>query len=329
MSIMHSLLEGFLRFAGRHQDANEVAAAAAPEPIKRDEPAEEIPLSDSLPEPALHASPSSEEAHDQGGSRDSSSSESTGAPSGGSTAPEAVSPSAPAGGASSAHGGSVAGSGDEESSESASNEHASEAAPDVPPAAPLGPEIDLLDPLSVIYSDHLRESIERDAFASASSLAQDSEIARAARLLPPELSNTLAHDIPVAYQNATSAERAARIVALRGDMPGWAKKDLEREFAAASPVTSSAASQVASRDASSATLTATLRESLQSPAKCSAAAIATTVGRAVTASRAVASPVDSQAPHVDAQPPSHRDAQPASRPAPAKALRAADSEREM
>lgn len=82
------------------------------------------------------------------------------------------------------------------------------------------------DPLAGIRSARLRDSIQRDAFRTASSDAQDSEIRSAAeRMLNLGLPFPPTPDLSPAAQQA-------RIEALHGELPTWARGDVRYDTAA-------------------------------------------------------------------------------------------------
>lgn len=82
------------------------------------------------------------------------------------------------------------------------------------------------DPLAGIRSARLRDSIQRDAFRTASSDAQDSEIRSAAeRMLNLGLPFPPTPDLSPAAQQA-------RIEALQGELPTWARGDARYDTAA-------------------------------------------------------------------------------------------------
>ena len=291
MSLMHKILEGYLRAVGRYADANEVAAASADSSRAALREMDEIPLPaplDPLP-PALvtygderdtangHAAPNTNNSSAGGGS--SASTESANAPAASVSGAESGSTHTSA----SSAGGADAGTGTEEGAErEAKPEHAQE--PTEPPQQQPSEQQSSLqdDPLQGIYSGRMRSRIESDAFRTCSGDAQDSAIVSAAdRLLSPEVRSVLNRDVsPI---DISPAARQARIDALAGEIPRWARGDLEndpavlRTLAAArdsnstSETASNSASDLASRlDASS----MCLREPADTPAAASTAMIA-------------------------------------------------------
>lgn len=117
--------------------------------------------------------------------------------------------------------------------------HAGHDSPPAEAAARHTPAPDLTDdPLAGLCSDRLRDNLSRDAFRSASSTAQDSAIVaeadRAARIaaMPDCLRDALAPfarvpDVPL--PDHSPAARAERIEALGGEIPAWAKGDLQND----------------------------------------------------------------------------------------------------
>ncbi|WP_157376339.1 hypothetical protein [Burkholderia ubonensis] len=85
-------------------------------------------------------------------------------------------------------------------------------------------DIDPMDPLSGLHSDRLRESIEREAFRSADTVAQDSAIAARARTFAERLDSG-AHELPSI--DISRAAQDARIAALNGEVPAWVRGNPE------------------------------------------------------------------------------------------------------
>lgn len=240
MSLMHHILSGSLRVLGRDRDAAEVeaAAAAASEGSRPSERSvEEIPLAapDSAPAPRMIFTESdhSAMAGAPGSSSGSSSgrSESSFSPSSSPSAPAEAGAAGSGGAASTDLTGSAGGGSAQDAGPADEKEGKPEAATDVQAQPVEQPAVtpDLhADPLAGIYSDRVRERIEQDAFRSASRTAQDSEIARrAADLLPPELRSVLQHTEP--HLDVSPAARSARIEALNGEIPRWAKGSPEHD----------------------------------------------------------------------------------------------------
>lgn len=282
MSLMHSLLAGALRFAGRHADAQEVEAAASgcgsrPAPP---EPPDEIPPSAPLePTPAalvIHgderdvASGYAAPAADVSAGSSSAGSEAANGPAAASAA------SAEAGGTATAWGGAGAGSAegeDREGKPESVQEHAA-----TPQQQPHEQPSNLHDdPLAGIHSERLRQRIESDAFKASSGAAQDSAIASAAdRLLQPELRSVLTRDVPPI--DTTPAARQARIAALGGEIPKWARGDLENDPAVIRAMSAARDSKTASNSAVNGVR---LREPAKAPAPASTAATAQRIGQRV------------------------------------------------
>lgn len=231
MTIARHLLAAAMRFAGRHRDAAEVEEAAQPGPSPREIPPDEIPPTAAAPDqPALVIHRDERDAaigHGFGG--DSPASESTSSSSAASASPTTgESASSSAGSSASAGSSSSASHRDGERSDAADRSQ----------RQPTADHLDLRhqhqpdqlpnlhdDPLAGIRSDHLRERLERDAFASASTGAQDSAIARRAdQLLPPELRGSRS-DFPASLLDTSPAARTARINALHGQLPDWVRGD--------------------------------------------------------------------------------------------------------
>lgn len=230
MTIAHNLLSGWLRFTGRHREADEIEAAASPSPALT-EKSQATPAVAASPAPKM---PAALVIH--GGDRDLSHSSSAAAAPG----PAPSSALSLAAGADAEHG---SGTGDGGSSRASSGNADGAAAgsgvapASTPAAAPttvaetLQPADLHADPLAGIYSDRMRTRIERDAFAGASSTAQDSEIAREAARLQAGLAAALRPGTPPApiLMDTSCEAQAARIAALKGQIPDWARGDLEND----------------------------------------------------------------------------------------------------
>lgn len=102
------------------------------------------------------------------------------------------------------------------------------------PGADIGADhsasrIDPADPLSGLYSPRLRDSLEREAFRTATSTAQDSVIAE--RVLSPtaqalfERAKSIGRE-PLPFDISPAAQDA-RIAALKGDIPPFARGNPE------------------------------------------------------------------------------------------------------
>lgn len=102
------------------------------------------------------------------------------------------------------------------------------------PGADIGadhnaPHIDSADPLSGLYSRRLRDSLEREAFRTATSAAQDSAIAE--RVLSPtaqalfERAKNIGRE-PLPFDISPTAQES-RIAALKGDIPPFARGNPE------------------------------------------------------------------------------------------------------
>lgn len=85
-------------------------------------------------------------------------------------------------------------------------------------------DIDPDNPLSGLRSDRLRDSLEREAFRSADSIAQDSAIAARARTFAERVDSG-AHE-PLAIDISRAAQDA-RIAALNGEVPAWVRGNPE------------------------------------------------------------------------------------------------------
>lgn len=236
MTLMHKLLAATLRAAGRHRDAAEVEEAASPEPARRPAPPELIPEMPDLPAspPARIASDDRETTARAAGSADRGSSASR-------TGPADSGPgigggdvgSSPQAGAGSGKGSSGIRPGQEEAE--AEQERLRD--PSRPGALPgqahnpaaAGPPMLADDPLAGLHSERLRERLERDAFRTASTTAQDTAIWRsAANTLPPDVLCQFKPSTP--HPGASSkAARSARIDALRGQIPEWAQGDPQND----------------------------------------------------------------------------------------------------
>lgn len=233
MTIMHHLLAGALRFAGRFRDAAEVEAAAQPAPARRLTPAEFIPPSEPLPStPAIVSYEAEHGAH--GATSPESGSASSPAPQAGGDSGSIDSTVAQAGTAGS--GGSLGGS----QTDSRQGAHAEHDDPEHAEdhghqqdshshhALPTPESHALRDPLDGIYSERFRARLEREAFAGASETAKDSAIVQTAdRLLPAEVRSLLQHDVP--NIDISTVARSARIEGLGGEMPAWAQLELFKD----------------------------------------------------------------------------------------------------
>lgn len=232
---MVDLLVGGLKAVGRHKDAAEVEARwGGGGGSKSDDPA---------PPPC-----EAEGERESGGGSVSVAVESANAPKPAAGA-EAGAASSGSGSSSEADAGSSSSSSGSSSGSSAASapgaDHADapeapaealeagpEAAPTdapVPPSESAPPPVDLAaDPLAGVFSDHMRESITKEAFASASGEARDSATAaeaaalRAAAVLTGKIR---IEDIvwPDADQDFSPAAHRARIDALGGAIPDWVK----------------------------------------------------------------------------------------------------------
>lgn len=85
--------------------------------------------------------------------------------------------------------------------------------------------IDPTDPLAGLYSERLRTSLEREAFRTADTIAQDSAIAE--RVLSPAARALLARAQGVGHEplpfDISRVAQEARIAALNGEIPTWAR----------------------------------------------------------------------------------------------------------
>lgn len=236
MTLMHSLLASALRFTGRHREASEIEAAAEPAPWRSPTPPERIP-----PSPPLASTPAMIICGDE---RDRAYG-SPGGSSAGASAGSGVSAETGQRGSSSANtasasqatasgsGGHTGGAGTEAEREDGLNERSRDSQPHAVPVEhgthdTSEPELPNLHdaPFAGLHSARLRDRLEREALAGASSTAQDAAITRAAdRLLPPELRSLLNHDLPPHLLDVTPAARSARIDALGGEVPAWVKDD--------------------------------------------------------------------------------------------------------
>lgn len=232
MSLMHKILAGALRAAGRHREAGEVEEAGTPEPARRPVPPEPVPESGPVPEsrPSAPATvPDTSRPRDGGtvAAASSSSSQAAASSPGGAEASTSAAGCASGGGRKGEHEsggkGAAANEAEEEKEKrldptrpGATPEHASPATLDA-------------DPLAGLHSERLRDCLERDAFRAASGDAQDSAIWRnASRTLPLDVLRQFQPGTP--HPGASSrAARAARIDALRGEIPHWAKGDPQND----------------------------------------------------------------------------------------------------
>lgn len=238
MTLMHKLLAGAMRAAGRHRDAAEIEEAGTPEPSRRPAPPEAMPESGPVQESRPSAAPSARIAtgddHKTAARAAAGAAPSAGG-AGGGAAPTAEGGIGSAGGereAATGGGGSRAG-GTRPEAEESEQEKAQDPSR---PSAILGqaqapgelPGLDS-DPLAGLHSERLRERLERDAFRAASGDAQDSAIWRSAvRTLPPDVLIKFQPGTP--HPGASSrAARAARIDALRGQIPDWARGDPQND----------------------------------------------------------------------------------------------------
>ncbi|MDC7707713.1 hypothetical protein [Vogesella indigofera] len=86
------------------------------------------------------------------------------------------------------------------------------------------PHIDPTEPLSGLHSARLRESLEREAFRNADTVAQDSAIAARAKTFA-ERADSGAHDPPSI--DISRAAQDARIAVLNGEVPAWVRGNPE------------------------------------------------------------------------------------------------------
>lgn len=234
MTIMHSLLSGYLKFAGRFREAAEVESAGQPAPARREAPPESIPPSGPVETtPALVT-------HDGGdhGAHGATSHESDGS----------SSPTFGAGGGSGSSGGAAqaegagsgrsAGAGAESSAHSSASSAPAEQAIETAYASQPDSHVHAQpehksnslhdDPLAGLHSERFKARLEREAFAGASEMAKDSAIVIAAdRWLPVNVRSLLKHDMPPI--DISPAARQARIDALHGAMPEWAQQELFKD----------------------------------------------------------------------------------------------------
>lgn len=222
--LMIDLLATGLRAVGRHKDAAEVEARWGGGGFKSDEPAP-------VPREA-------EGGRESGGGSVTAAIEAANAPQ-----PAATSEAgAGAGSSSSGSAGSSPASAAQadhadapEAAAEAPEPSADAAAPDTPAApsesATTAPDL-AADPLAGLYSDHMRESITKEAYAGASGGAKDSATAAEAAALRIEAIATgkiKPEDIvwPKVDIDLSPAGRVARIAALNGDVPDWVKGNPE------------------------------------------------------------------------------------------------------
>lgn len=311
MSLMHSLLAGALRFAGRHSDAQEVEAAASADNSRPapPEPPDEIPHSAPLePTPAALVT--------YGDERDAANGYASPAPnvfldSSSSAGVEAANRPAAYSAASAEAGnpttdGGVAGARaaegeDREGTPDTAQEYAA-----TPPQQPSAQRLSLHDdPLAGIHSERMRQRIEFDAFKASSGTAQDSAIASAAdRLLQPELRSMLTRDVPLI--DTTPAGRQARIAALGGEIPKWARGDMENIPTVIRAMSAAREPQMASNSAANGV---NLREPTKALALATTAATAQRIGhRVASASTQAVVQFPSQLPKQHPSRPSRTDA---------------------
>jgi len=231
MTIMHTLLASALRFTGRHKEAAAVEAAGSDAPPPRPEPVfEEIPL----PPPPAH-----QPAVVQGDPTDFR--HGAPAPSAGPSAGRSAgsAPSLGSSGSSGSGGGAGApgadmssGSGGGGRSSAGSGKEVSAAHPDAHPDAhdkhtdTHHKPFDRDDPLAGLRSERLKEKVSSDAFKSASASAQDTAIGEEARMLLPEFMRPMfkpERDLGPGPIDISKEARQARIDALHGEIPQWAK----------------------------------------------------------------------------------------------------------
>jgi hypothetical protein len=232
-----------LRAGGHHERADAVlradAEANADSGGSRDEPVEDVGPALALPD---SGGPSAA-AHDDpgagphgGGAGGGGDGGASGADHSSSDAPDHAGAGGVGGGERGEHGGEHGGAHASEPGGEHGYEHGGE-----PPVAALGALTDdsthglhaphdshgelHADPLAGIRSARLRDSIQRDAFRTASSDAQDSEIRSAAeRMLNLGLPFPPTPDLSPAAQQA-------RIEALHGELPTWARGDARYDTA--------------------------------------------------------------------------------------------------
>lgn len=85
-------------------------------------------------------------------------------------------------------------------------------------------DIEPTDPLSGLHSARLRESLEREAFRNADTVAQDSAIACRAKTFA-ERADSGAHEPPSI--DISRAAQDARIAVLKGEVPAWVRGNPE------------------------------------------------------------------------------------------------------
>jgi hypothetical protein len=94
-------------------------------------------------------------------------------------------------------------------------------------ADPYAHHIDPADPLVGLHSFRLRDSLEREAFRTADSVAQDSAIAE--RVLSPTARALFERAQGISHESApfdiSRAAQDARITALKGEIPPFARGD--------------------------------------------------------------------------------------------------------
>lgn len=239
-----NMLSGYLRSVGRHRDAQEVDDLNSPVPARReaksDKHAPSPPAPKSRPDMRWHGTENDPHASPAGGGEAASGSSGGAAPG---TAAEAGSASQATGSqaAGAEAGGSMSGGHSSASGAGATETHDHAAPPAETPEASTthAPEFNPHDPLAGLHSDRLRDSLSRDAFRGASGAAQDSAIVaeadtRAARIdaMPNCLRDALApfaHLPDMPLPDHAPAARQARIDALGGEIPAWAKGDLQND----------------------------------------------------------------------------------------------------
>lgn len=97
-----------------------------------------------------------------------------------------------------------------------------------PEATHSEPAIDTRDPLSGLYSSRLRDSLTREAFGSASGVAQDSAIVAQADSFANRFQACAQRFGPDAVPvDISPAAQASRIAALNGEIPPFARGDPE------------------------------------------------------------------------------------------------------
>jgi hypothetical protein len=89
--------------------------------------------------------------------------------------------------------------------------------------------IDPADPLAGLHSDRLRASLAREAFRAADTVAQDTAIAE--RALSPAAQSLLQRAERIGHEplplDISREAQAARIAALHGEIPSWARGNAE------------------------------------------------------------------------------------------------------